>query len=118
MSQSLNAKPNIFICGLSWTRGEYASGSPTIQHKGLEQYFIDAGYNVFNVSRSNSFHNQVIDALTVSMSEHYRLGDLVFFQQTKTRDILFNSVFHPDGNHPNRNGHKILFDHIVKKLNL
>jgi hypothetical protein len=27
-------------------------------------------------------------------------------------------IFHPDGLHPNREGHKILFDHIVKELNL
>jgi len=27
-------------------------------------------------------------------------------------------IFHPDGLHPNREGHKILFDYIVKELNL
>jgi lysophospholipase L1-like esterase len=29
-----------------------------------------------------------------------------------------DAIFHPDGHHPNRQGHQILFDHLVKTLNL
>jgi lysophospholipase L1-like esterase len=35
-----------------------------------------------------------------------------------TTGIMKELIFHPDGLHPNRKGHKILFDHIVKQLNL
>ena len=46
----------------------------------------------------------------------------------KTIDILYSfeqnfkiyneGIFYPDGFHPNRNGHQILFDYIIKELNL
>jgi lysophospholipase L1-like esterase len=32
--------------------------------------------------------------------------------------IMDELIFHPDGLHPNREGHKILFDHLVKELKL
>lgn len=32
--------------------------------------------------------------------------------------IMHELIFQPDGLHPNREGHKILFDNLVKKLNL
>lgn len=32
--------------------------------------------------------------------------------------VLREDIFHPDGLHPNRFGHKILFEEIVKKLNI
>ncbi len=32
--------------------------------------------------------------------------------------IMDELIFHPDGLHPNRQGHKILYDHLVKLLNL
>jgi lysophospholipase L1-like esterase len=35
-----------------------------------------------------------------------------------TTGIMKELIFHPDGLHPNRKGHKILFDYIVKELNL
>ena len=35
-----------------------------------------------------------------------------------TTGIMKELIFHPDGLHPNREGHKILFDYIVKELNL
>ena len=33
--------------------------------------------------------------------------------------IIFNDpIFYPDGAHPNREGHKVLYDFIKEKLNL
>jgi hypothetical protein len=37
---------------------------------------------------------------------------------TDSTRIMDELIFHPDGLHPNREGHKILFDYIVKELNL
>ena len=37
---------------------------------------------------------------------------------TDTTNIMQELIFHPDGLHPNREGHKILFDYLVKELNL
>jgi hypothetical protein len=36
----------------------------------------------------------------------------------KNYDVLREDIFHPDGLHPNRQGHKILFDYIIKELHL
>jgi lysophospholipase L1-like esterase len=35
-----------------------------------------------------------------------------------TTGIMKELIFHPDGLHPNRKGHKILFDYLVKELKL
>lgn len=35
-----------------------------------------------------------------------------------TTRIMDELIFHPDGLHPNREGHKILYNHLVKLLNL
>ena len=35
-----------------------------------------------------------------------------------TTGIMEELIFHPDGLHPNREGHKILYDHLTKLLNL
>jgi hypothetical protein len=37
---------------------------------------------------------------------------------TKYNSMLTELIFHPDGLHPNREGHKILYDHLVDLLNL
>jgi hypothetical protein len=37
---------------------------------------------------------------------------------TDSNRIMDELIFHPDGLHPNREGHKILYNYIVKQLNL
>ena len=92
MSQSSNVKPKIFICGLSWVRGEWSPTQPVIIHKGLEQYFIDRGYTVINKSRPRSFHSQILDMLAQELESKYTDGDIIFFVQT---DPMLD-VIHPE----------------------
>lgn len=41
------------------------------------------------------------------------------YQQLSCNSVMLKEdIFHPDGLHPNREGHKILFEHIVKELKL
>jgi hypothetical protein len=80
MNLSLSvAKPKIFIAGLSWGRGEWVG--PNVVHRGIEQYFTDAGYTVFNVSKPRSTHTRVNQLLDQSLAEHYADGDLIFWIQ-------------------------------------
>jgi lysophospholipase L1-like esterase len=41
-----------------------------------------------------------------------------FDRISDTTGIMKELIFHPDGLHPNREGHKILFDYLVKELKL
>ena len=41
-----------------------------------------------------------------------------FFAISDHTKILNELIFHPDGLHPNREGHKILYNHLVEKLKL
>lgn len=45
------------------------------------------------------------------------IEDFYLYQETNSM-VFKESVFHPDGVHPNHNGHEILFHHIRAKLNL
>jgi hypothetical protein len=71
--------PKVFIAGLSWGRGEWVG--PNVVHRGIEQYFIDDGYTVFNVSKPRSTHTKVNQLLDRALTEHYSPGDLVFWIQ-------------------------------------
>jgi hypothetical protein len=80
MNPSSNeSKPNVFIAGLSWGRGEWVG--PNVVHRGIEQYFTDDGYQVFNVSKPRSTHTRVNQLLDQSLAEHYSTGDLIFWIQ-------------------------------------
>lgn len=41
-----------------------------------------------------------------------------FIEISDSTKIMNELIFHPDGLHPNREGHKILFDHLVNTLQL
>jgi lysophospholipase L1-like esterase len=40
------------------------------------------------------------------------------YEITTWQDIYKEYIFHPDGVHPNQEGHKVLFDYIMKELKL
>jgi len=40
------------------------------------------------------------------------------YEFDQNRRVFKNSVFHPDGSHPNRQGHKILYNYIKERLKL
>jgi hypothetical protein len=59
---------NILIAGDSWGCGEWphrSAGLPNgvVLHKGLEQYFLDLGFPVTNLSVAGYSNKQSIDAL-------------------------------------------------------
>lgn len=88
---SNEAKPKIFIAGLSWGRGEWIG--PNVVHRGIEQYFIDDGYQVFNVSKPRSTHTRVNQLLDQALTEHYAPGDLVFWiQADPIIDVIADEV--------------------------
>lgn len=92
MSLSLSAsKPKIFIAGLSWGRGEWVG--PNVVHRGIEQYFTDDGYQVYNVSKPRSTHTRVNQLLNECLSNHYSPGDIVFWiQADPVIDIIAEEV--------------------------
>lgn len=73
------SKPKIFIAGLSWGRGEWVG--PNVVHRGIEQYFTEDGYQVFNVSKPRSTHTRINQLLNSCLSDHYAPGDRVFWIQ-------------------------------------
>jgi lysophospholipase L1-like esterase len=80
MNPSLNeVKPKIFIAGLSWARGEWVG--PNVVHQGIEQYFVEDGYTVFNVAKPRTTHNKINTLLDQALAEHYSAGDLIFWVQ-------------------------------------
>jgi hypothetical protein len=74
----------IFITGDSWGCGEWTRDHTgrRISHKGLEQYFIEAGYEVFNSSEGGSSNASAIDRLLTNLIEHFNSEDYIFIFQT------------------------------------
>lgn len=55
------------------------------------------------ISYNDSIGKKVIDQMAILL---------------KSSVVFKHPLFQPDGGHPNRQGHKILFEHIFRKLNL
>lgn len=73
----------IHIGGDSWGCGEWSHDSSSILHKGLEQYLLDDGYNVYNTSQGDSSNKDAIDRIIVSPSSDL----LIWFQTDPMRDL-------------------------------
>jgi len=96
--------PKIFIGGDSWGCGEWAdpivlkSGammSSVVSHKGLEQYFIDDNYTVFNSSKGGSSNRFSIDRLAADLKNHYSSGDIILWiQSDPIRDLRIHEHKH------------------------
>ena len=70
--------PQIFISGDSWGTGEL----PDLIHLGLEQYFCEDGYTVFNSSTRGASNRDSVSLLLENLKLHYQSGDLIFWIQT------------------------------------
>lgn len=70
--------PNIFISGDSWGTGEL----PNLVHLGLEQYFCNDGYQVYNSSTRGSSNRDSISLLLENLKQYYQPNDLIFWIQT------------------------------------
>lgn len=68
----------IFIADSSWGCGVFNEAGVVV-HKGLEQFFIDIGYTVINVSKAGSSNGATLQRLDHALSEHYVAGDFVFW---------------------------------------
>lgn len=80
MNQSSSEnKPKIFVAGSSWARGEWSG--PRVAHRGLMQYFEDAGYCVIDCTQARSWHSRVAELLDEQLIKHYHPGDIVFWVQ-------------------------------------
>lgn len=70
--------PQVFIGGDSWGTGEL----PKLEHLGLEQYFREDGYTVFNSSLRGSSNHDSISQLLETLKVHYQPGDYIFWIQS------------------------------------
>lgn len=102
----------VVIAGDSWGKGEWTpcdppgSGKSEITHRGLEQYLIDDGHEVYNISHGgisnqaivqrieswmSKFHDRGVDMILVFQTEYVRDQDLNFFvnwdQVTRATDL-------------------------------
>jgi len=76
----------IFIGGDSWGCGEWTE--QTVSHKGVEQYFINDNYTVFNSSKGSSSNKFSIDRLSKDLQEYYSPGDIIIWiQSDPIRDL-------------------------------
>lgn len=139
------SKPNIIISGDSWGLGELpyqsrmeADGTliKSVIHKGIEQYFIDYGYNVINLSVGGSSNVDSIKRLQIlsrSLIEQKRINadDIVLWimsdpfrdtnSGTLTQEIenaqgvrpLLNNLMHKSFDALNQIGHPI---HLIGGL--
>ena len=76
--------PNIFIGGDSWGVGEL----PALEHLGLEQYFQEAGFQVYNAAVRGAGPRDSIGLLLETLKLHYQPDDYIFWiQSDPIRDL-------------------------------
>ena len=82
----------ILISGDSWGCGEwgYVDGNYQILHKGLEQYLIEDGHTVTNVSRGRSSNSESIRRLIENLTNETDL--IIWFQSDPLRDNPVNNL--------------------------
>jgi hypothetical protein len=76
-----------------------------------------AGVDAPGAGASYTWNDKFIDfgAFTPDLAERVRAD---YAEMTKYNVMVREDIFHPDGLHPNRNGHKILYNYIKQKLDL
>lgn len=79
----------ILIAGDSWGCGEWNIACTEILHKGLEQYLIDDGYCVFNVSKPSISNLDIINRINqwYDRFEDIKIEKIFVFQTEFTRDF-------------------------------
>jgi hypothetical protein len=100
----------IIISGCSWACGEWARGDTVaenedpISHKGLEQYLVDAGYTVLNLSQGALSNLQIANRIFTWIDRHPNetISKIFVFQTEYLRDYWmsfqedFLSLTHAD----------------------
>jgi hypothetical protein len=84
-----------------------------VGHMPEYQYTKDTDYGI--TMSDGGIKNVKLSQLNMSIS-----GQVIKeFHQYDSNDFVFREdIFQPDGCHPNRHGHRILFEEIIKQLNL
>lgn len=84
-------------------------------------YMIAGHFNEYkDLFPQHTLTNSVIryiDRNAMSTELFYNTIDILYSLEQNFK-IYDEEIFHPDGFHPNRNGHQIMFDYIIKELNL
>lgn len=77
------------IAGDSWGCGEWNIDSNAITHTGLEQYLVDEGHQVFNLSKGATSNLDSVKRITAWMSRHtdVPVDGIFVFQTEYNRDF-------------------------------
>ena len=79
---------------------------------------IEKYQNLFPVSTMSDYTVANIDLESYNIELRHRVVDEMHRASLCWGIYDEQMIFHPDGQHPNREGHRVLFDYIVKELNL
>jgi hypothetical protein len=85
---------DLLIVGDSWGIGEWGWDNKNryaCTHKGLEQYFLDAGYSVQNKSIGGGTNRQ--STLTLQLLDLNQYKSILWFQTDPLRDITDSQLF-------------------------
>jgi len=105
----------IIIAGDSWGIGEWTDGQRT--HRGLEQYLLDDGHSVINLSRGGMSNMSIIDALEQGLKEHKDADRVIWFQTDPMRELLTSEEEIPLGTiMPGIEGFNLYRAHLVLPL--
>lgn len=91
--------PNVHCLAESWVRLLVPSWN--------EQAILDSDWTVDDVQLSTFKDQELVKQC---------IDELI--QMTSNRAVYNNTIFHPNGNHPNREGHRILYNYIKERLEL
>jgi hypothetical protein len=107
-------KPTIFILGDSWGCGEWTINH-SIEHLGLEQFFIDDGYTVINKSKPAGSNNDSILMLENIFQTMYKAGDYIFLILTEATRSFGRHFKHLRAELDKHNGLFELQLHVLNK---
>lgn len=79
----------ILIAGDSWGCGEWNIECSAVLHKGLEQYLVDDGYTVINLSKGGISNLDIVNRLThwFERFDDVSVSKIFIFQTEFTRDF-------------------------------
>lgn len=74
-------------CGV-WKHSKIPFQKPTLMHKGIEQYMLDDGHEVINVSKGGISNEKIIDRMKPVINDNF---DYIFYIQTDPLRDIFKS---------------------------
>jgi hypothetical protein len=77
---------NILICGDSWGCGEWNVTCTEVNHTGLEQYLVDSGHTVYNISKGGCSNLDSVNRIKSWLERNSKVDSIFVFQTEYTRD--------------------------------